>query len=235
MWTRLQQQHQKSSPKLKMFRFSKQPFCYRIFQTQHMGNRYAHQINHYEVLKLKSTCTPKEIREAFIRLSKELHPDVNASGVNQKANEQSFVQLLEAYKVLSKIDTRASYDYEISLRTRLSQPQVRPDPQNLQNQHWYPNPSNYQTPDPDSYYGIKGIRKVSNWTIVFYCGVFMILGIIVQTFAISKSFTFKREQLDEFSRKNALVLANARAEAESHGNEAQIERMKTALNKETRW
>ncbi|XP_065082565.1 dnaJ-like protein 60 [Ochlerotatus camptorhynchus] len=215
-----------------MLRFSKQHLCNRIIQIQHI--RSAHQTNHYEVLKLKSTCTPKEIREAFIRLSKELHPDVNASDTNKKAKEKSFVQLLEAYKVLSKTDTRASYDYEISFRIRMDQPQAKPAAQNIQNQHWYQNPSNYQTPDPDSYYGIKGIRKVSNWTIVFYCGVFMIVGVIVQTFAISKSFTFNREQLDEYSRKNALVLATARAEAESRGNEAQLERMKATLNKETR-
>lgn len=219
-----------------MLRVSKQPLCSRIIQMHHMSNRYAHQTNYYDVLKLKQSCTPKEIREAFIKLSKELHPDVNASSANKKANEKSFVQLLEAYKVLSKTDTRASYDYEISLRTpRVNQPHARPGgAQNIQNQHWYPNPSHYQTPDPNSYYGIKGVRKVSNWTIVFYCGVFMVVGIIVQTFAISKSFTFNREQLDERSRKNGLMLANTRAEAESRGNEAQLERMRATLNKDTR-
>lgn len=127
--------------------------------------------------------------------------------------------------------------------------------------HWYPNTVNNRKPDPDSYYGLKGIRKVSNWTIVFYCMVFMALGIIAQVFAIrydhtnmnlliynqqsclcvtiffacSTSFTFSREQLEEDSRKNGLMLAKARAEAESQGNEAQLERMKTALNKETLW
>lgn len=215
-----------------MLRFSKQPFCHKIIQIQHV--RYAHQTNHYDVLKLKPTCTAKEIREAFIRLSKELHPDVNASSANKKAKEKSFVQLLEAYKVLSKKDTRASYDYETFLRTRQGQPQVRTGVQDIRNQHWYPNPSKYQTPDPDSYYGIKGLKKVSNWTIVFYCGVFMVVGIIVQTFAISKSFTFNREQLDEDSRKYGLMLATTRAEAESRGNEVQLERMKATLNKEAR-
>ena len=51
----------------------------------------------------------------------------------------------------------------------------------------------------------------------------------------SKSFTFKRDQLDDFSRKNALQHAEARAEVESIGNDAQIERMKAKLNKEVLW
>lgn len=209
-----------------MLRLSRKPLYTQIFHSTQI--RYAHQVNHYEVLKLQSNCTPKEIREAFIRLSKELHPDANVSSANKKASESSFVQLLEAYKVLSKPDSRSNYDYELTLRTR---PQTHPGGrQDIQYQHWYRNPSHYQTPDPDSFYGIKGIKKVSNWTIVFYCMVFMVVGGIVQAYAISKSFTFKREQLDEDSRKNALMLAKARAEAQSSGNEAQLERMKATLN-----
>ncbi|KXJ82436.1 hypothetical protein RP20_CCG013776, partial [Aedes albopictus] len=162
-----------------------------------------------------------------------LHPDANVSNANKKANEKSFVQLLEAYKVLSKPDTRSNYDYELALKAR---PQPHPGgSHNIHNHHWYPNASHYHTPDPNSFYGIKGLKKVSNWTIVWYCLVFMVLGIVVQAYAISKSFTFKREQLDEDSRKNSLMLAKARAEAQSNGNDAQLERMKAKLNKETMW
>ncbi|XP_062551035.1 dnaJ-like protein 60 [Armigeres subalbatus] len=214
-----------------MLRLTRNPLYANFIRTTQL--RYAHQTNHYEVMKLQPNCTPKEIREAFIRLSKELHPDSNISGANKKANDKSFVQLLEAYKVLSKPESRSSYDYELALRTR---PQNHAGGrENIQHQHWYPNTVNNRKPDPDSYYGLKGIRKVSNWTIVFYCMVFMALGIIAQVFAISTSFTFSREQLEEDSRKNGLMLAKARAEAESQGNEAQLERMKTALNKETLW
>lgn len=58
---------------------------------------------------------------------------------------------------------------------------------------------------------------------------------MIFSFFGSKSFTFKREQLDEDSRKNSLMLAKARAEAQSNGNDAQLERMKAKLNKETMW
>ncbi|KAL1399526.1 hypothetical protein pipiens_008148 [Culex pipiens pipiens] len=210
-----------------MYKISRKLLCDKIVGIHQI--RYAHQTTHYEILKLKSTCTPKEIREAFIRLSKELHPDANVSNAKRASSDKSFIQLLEAYKVLSKPDSRASYDYELSLQERPYGHQVR------YNAWQPPNPAHYATPDPDSFYGIKGIKKVSNRTIVFYCGIFMLVGIILQAIAISKSFTFKRKQLDDFSRKNALQHAEVRAEAESLGNDGQLERMKATLKKEVVW
>uniref|UniRef100_A0A182QD27 Uncharacterized protein n=1 Tax=Anopheles farauti TaxID=69004 RepID=A0A182QD27_9DIPT len=105
------------------------------------------------------------------------------------------------------------------------QAQVRP---------WAANTMHYNN-EEQPYYGIKGVKKVSNWTIVLFCGIFMLIGIILQAVAISKSFTFKRDQLDEFSRQNAITHAGVREEAEKYGNKAQIERMKAKLNKEGMW
>lgn len=89
--------------------------------------------SHYEVLNLKKNCTDKEIKDAFIQLSKEVrcqlllknntifnfslfyflfsitfqyHPDKNKSA---KAQE-TFVKVVEAYNVLSKPSSRSLYD-----------------------------------------------------------------------------------------------------------------------------
>ncbi|EDS41854.1 conserved hypothetical protein [Culex quinquefasciatus] len=117
------------------------------------------------------------IHRELLHYSVYLHPDANVSNAKRASSDKSFIQLLEAYKVLSKPDSRASYDYELSLRERPYGQQVR----------------------------------------------------------YNKSFTFKRKQLDDFSRKNALQHAEVRAEAESLGNDAQLERMKATLKKEVIW
>uniref|UniRef100_A0A182WA44 J domain-containing protein n=1 Tax=Anopheles minimus TaxID=112268 RepID=A0A182WA44_9DIPT len=186
--------------------------------------RYTHR-THYNVLKLQPSCSTRDVRTAFIQLSKELHPDANVSN-NEKYDKKSFVELLEAYKVLSKPEARAAYDYELSLSKNPGN-QVFHRP-------WAANTMHYNN-EEQPYYGIKGVKKVSNWTIVLFCGIFMLIGIILQAVAISKSFTFKRDQLDEFSRQNAITHAGVREEAEKYGNKAQIERMKAKLNKEGIW
>ncbi|XP_053695917.1 dnaJ-like protein 60 isoform X2 [Sabethes cyaneus] len=210
-----------------MLNISRNCICLNIPNIQ-LISRYAHRVNHYEVLKLNPSCTSKEIRDAFIRLSKELHPDAKSNSSKRMTNEKSFVQLLDAYKILSKPETRASYDHELFLQTRTTGKQAA-------YQSWQPNTSNYPKPDPESYYGIKGIRRVSNWKIMLICFIFMLFGVSIQMIAINKSFTFNRDQLDDMSRKNAIMHAEVRAEAESRGNDAQIERMKAQLNKETLW
>ncbi|XP_050082000.1 dnaJ-like protein 60 isoform X3 [Anopheles aquasalis] len=210
-----------------MLKVSPRSSVYKIFQTTSIRQsncRYAHR-NHYAVLKLQPDCSAREVRAAFIQLSKELHPDANV-GSSRKNDNQSFVELLEAYKILSKPDSRAAYDYELSLGR-----DFKTNDQPIFHRPWSSGHKHYST-EEQPYYGIKGVKKVSNWTIVVFCAIFMLFGIVVQTVAISKSFTFKRNQLDEFSRQNAIQHAEVREEAEKYGNKAQIERMKAKLNKE---
>lgn len=63
--------------------------------------------SHYDVLGLSRSATPKEIRQAFIKLSKQWHPDSNR---NDPDNHKKFVQVNEAHSVLSKPQTRRDYD-----------------------------------------------------------------------------------------------------------------------------
>jgi len=62
---------------------------------------------HYEILGLQQNCSTKDIREAFLGLSKKIHPDLNPEDPNC---HQSFLRLNEAYTVLSKPDKRQIYD-----------------------------------------------------------------------------------------------------------------------------
>lgn len=61
----------------------------------------------YKVLGVKRTASQDEIRKAYRRLARKYHPDVNPG---DKAAEDKFKQLSEAYEVLSDAKKREVYD-----------------------------------------------------------------------------------------------------------------------------
>ena len=70
--------------------------------------------SHYQVLGVKRNATKKEIRAAFVTLSKKYHPDSNPGCAHTKsANSGAFVEVSEAYHTLSNPKRRAQYDSEL--------------------------------------------------------------------------------------------------------------------------
>ncbi|CAF3963487.1 unnamed protein product, partial [Adineta steineri] len=63
--------------------------------------------NYYDLLGVERTATQKEIRKAFVKLSKEYHPDSNSA---DKSLHDKFVKINEAFSILSKQSTRTTYD-----------------------------------------------------------------------------------------------------------------------------
>lgn len=64
--------------------------------------------DYYEVLGVAREASPEEIKRAYRRKAKELHPDKNPEA-RARAEEQ-FKEMSEAYEVLSDPDKRAQYD-----------------------------------------------------------------------------------------------------------------------------
>jgi molecular chaperone DnaJ len=62
--------------------------------------------NHYEVLGVSRDATEDQIKKAYRRLARELHPDVNST---EEAHER-FKLVTHAYEVLSNADERRKYD-----------------------------------------------------------------------------------------------------------------------------
>src|ERR1700744_5419884 len=62
--------------------------------------------DYYEVLGVSRDAEDGEIKKAFRRLARELHPDVN----KEPDAEERFKEAAEAYEVLSDSDRRATYD-----------------------------------------------------------------------------------------------------------------------------
>jgi len=77
---------------------------------------------HYDVLGIDRTASPKEIREAYIKLGKECHPDLHQNlqddesskqKIDSKENEEltnKFQIINEAYEVLGNKELRKKYD-----------------------------------------------------------------------------------------------------------------------------
>jgi len=63
--------------------------------------------DYYSILGLSRSASEKEIKQAFRRLARKHHPDVNPG---DKTAEEKFKQVSEAYEVLSDKDKRKKYD-----------------------------------------------------------------------------------------------------------------------------
>src|ERR671936_2300893 len=62
--------------------------------------------DYYELLGLQRGASDGDIKKAFRRLARELHPDVSEA----PDAEDRFREVVEAYEVLSKPETRELYD-----------------------------------------------------------------------------------------------------------------------------
>ena len=67
----------------------------------------AEKRDYYEVLGVSKTATDDELKKAFRKLAKQYHPDLHPG---DKACEEKFKEVNEAYEVLSDKDKRARYD-----------------------------------------------------------------------------------------------------------------------------
>ncbi len=62
--------------------------------------------DHYETLGVQRNASSEEIKKAYRKLARELHPDVNPS---EQAQEK-FKSVTHAYEVLGDEQSRRSYD-----------------------------------------------------------------------------------------------------------------------------
>ena len=63
--------------------------------------------DYYELLGIARKAPQKEIRQAYRKLARKYHPDLNPG---DKSSEEKFKQVQEAYDVLSDTKKRQMYD-----------------------------------------------------------------------------------------------------------------------------
>ena len=77
------------------------------------------QQTHYDVLGVHPDATQAEIKSAYLKLSKELHPDKNLKSdkFDRELIHEQYVKVNQAYSVLGKEKDRQHYDYQMRLKT----------------------------------------------------------------------------------------------------------------------
>src|SRR3954449_2929283 len=63
--------------------------------------------DYYDVLGVPRSASEKDIRQAYRKLARQYHPDLNP---NDKQAETKFKEIGQAYEVLSDADKREQYD-----------------------------------------------------------------------------------------------------------------------------
>ena len=64
--------------------------------------------NYYHILGVSPDCPPADIKKAYRQLAVQHHPDKNNG---DRASEERFKEISEAYTILIEDDTRSEYDY----------------------------------------------------------------------------------------------------------------------------
>jgi len=78
--------------------------------SQSFSTTYVLWKSHYDVLGVSKNSTDKEIRSAFIDLSKKYHPDNDPTNPDLSPR---FIEIKEAYDALSTLQKRRSYDQKM--------------------------------------------------------------------------------------------------------------------------
>jgi len=68
-------------------------------------------VNYYQLLKVSPKATNAEIKSAYRRLARKLHPDVNSENAENASGE--FAKIAKAYEILGNPKERAGYDRQL--------------------------------------------------------------------------------------------------------------------------
>ncbi|CAD6241260.1 GSCOCG00002593001-RA-CDS [Cotesia congregata] len=163
---------------------------------------------YYEILGIPKDASKKDVKEAFIKLSKKIHPDKSSETSAKSHND--FVKINEAYRVLSKDHSRQQYDSHLKYNQGQGPPNYRAynpqgdDPYSRSNAYYRSN-SFYQDAWRIRY---QQQRRASpndkNFTpskIVIYCFLISLVGSLLQLWAVIKSPIFNREEMNRRSER----------------------------------
>jgi hypothetical protein len=93
----------------------------------------SHGNEHYDTLGISRTASVDEIRRAYRKLARQCHPDLNPG---DKAAEERFKNVREAYDVLRDPKARRKYDEAHSYPARAAEPHPTPDFHPFEYERW---------------------------------------------------------------------------------------------------
>ncbi|XP_053134639.1 dnaJ homolog subfamily C member 4 [Hemicordylus capensis] len=209
---------------------------HRAFSTTLCSWSPAENSSYYDLLGIKPDATLEEIKEAFFRKSKQLHPDSN---LGNPGLHSEFVKLNEAYRVLRKESSRRHYD---SLRRgRAAWPATgsptgsgpprspfaaadfgtrsKSEP-NENVRYW----QQFHAAPPDSHSGPEAERELrQNQKLFGYCLLIMLGSLAVHYVGFRKLEEFHNSFMDEKDRAITQIYNESKERARSIGLQKQQE------------
>ncbi len=109
---------------------------------------------YYEILNIKPEASQDEIKRAYHKLAKKLHPDTHG---NDKKSEEKLKKVNEAYNVLKDEKKRAEYDF-FGKQAKEAELQSNEQTKN--------DPSVYEQPQPEQ---VIVKRRANWWNYLWFC------------------------------------------------------------------
>ncbi|XP_030595104.1 dnaJ homolog subfamily C member 4 [Archocentrus centrarchus] len=190
----------------------------RLFSQSYTQRKAA---TYYDLLGVKSDATLEEIKNAFFDKSKKLHPDSDPSN---PALHSQFVQLNDAYRVLSKELSRKEYDFKIqrpygggqTFRTTSSYRASADTYENIR--YWE---QFRQSPETKAEEQQK--KRKRNFRLVVYCVIAMMLSIGAHAVLFKKLEEVHSNFMDEKDRVITEIYNKAKERARINGFKKQME------------
>ncbi|CAG09777.1 unnamed protein product [Tetraodon nigroviridis] len=186
------------------------------------GSSHRKAVNYYELLGVKSNAGLDEIKDAFFEKSKKLHPDRDPAN---PALHSQFVELNEAYRVLSKDSSRKEYD------VKLAQPYAQGQAFSSSSAHsTYTSGGNRryweqfrQAPAQEVSAEQWQRRRRRNLHLVGYCVIAMLLSIGVHVIFFRKLEEVHNNFMDEKDRVITEIYKESKERARANGFRKQME------------
>ncbi|KAK5603238.1 hypothetical protein CRENBAI_011997 [Crenichthys baileyi] len=182
-------------------------------------------VSHYELLGVKPDASVDEIKNAFFDKSKKLHPDSDPS---KPELHSQFVELNEAYRVLSKELSRKEYDFKLQhpyqggqdFRSTSSHTVYRSTTANDDVRYWE---QFRHTQSPEATAEKRKEKRKRNFRLVIYCVITMMLSVGAHMIFFRKLEEVHSTFMDEKDRVITEIYNDAKERARVNGFKKQTE------------
>nr|XP_004656655.2 dnaJ homolog subfamily C member 4 isoform X2 [Jaculus jaculus] len=183
--------------------------------------------SYYELLGVHPDASAEEVKRAFFTKSKELHPDRDPGN---PALHSRFVELNEAYRVLSREQSRRSYDQQLRSASPPKSPGTTAHPKSSRQTY-----SSWEDPNARYWAQFPGVRRQGpefrkqqhkhNRQVLGYCLLLMLAGMALHYVAFRKLEQVHRSFMDEKDRIITSIYNDTRARARANRARLQQERL----------
>ena len=175
--------------------------------------------NHYVVLGVDRNASKEEIKEAFVKLSKKYHPDLNPG--LEKSSSQAFIEVSEAYQVLIDSKKRNWYNSQLHFAESARTHHEQAFHGNTSTSQRWPSESPYYNYHPgrghsDHFSAANYETAVRNPNHSGVMYTLLILTALIPAFLIFRvGYIYRNNMVDEKYRRNAATYSKVREKAKS--------------------